>query len=514
MVATCDKIGNRKVYGIDLGTTYSAISVVNEVGQAEIVKNAEGDRKTASAVFFEPSGEYGKPNVVVGSVSKLAGREAPDHFVEFIKRHMGSSSWRRDIEGISWTPEMISSEIIKKLVKDAEAHGERINDVVVAYPCYYGSFEKQALSAAWRLAGLDVSATVNEPTAAVLHYGVNLADKPQTAIVYHLGGATFCVSVLNVSGNSIDVVCSDGDLSLGGKDWDERIAQYFAEKFAEENGISADELLGDPEACADLRDQAEITKCLLSRRTKVTQKICYGSNLSRVEITRDDFDALTKPLLDRTELKTQDVIAHARTRGVTKFDRFLLVGGSTYMPQVMEMVRTKFGALLERDPEMLDPDEAVAKGAAIYGTLNVKNEFSLGLPDNVEVTSGVFREVSFHSYGIQVLDSSRRPKVCNLIREGALLPAEGELDVPVTDGDGRKLSVKVFENDNPSEEARMTESTLIGETEIVLPPNLPAEEWYTLTLHALDISSGTTVQAVFGVGREIASCEIADLNLE
>ena len=369
MVATCDKTGSKKVYGIDLGTTYSAIAVVDGANNATIIPNTEGDRITASAVFFEPTDEYGKPNVIVGKTAKENANTDPDHFVDFVKPHMGSPEWKREIEGIEWTPEMISAQILKKLVKGVEQAGEKVEDVVITCPAYFNDAQHRAVLSAGQIAGLNVLAIINEPTAAALHYGLNNTTGGQTAVVYDLGGGTFDVTVVKIVGNNIEVVCSDGNHKLGGKDWDAKVAQYLAEKFAEENGVSADDLLNDPETATELRIGAEIVKQTLTVRPKAMRKVWYNDISSRIEIDRETFDALTKWLLDETEALTEKMMALAVEKGVTKFDEFLLVGGSTRMLQVREMVKRVFGPRIVNEPRMQDVDEAVAKGAAIYGSL-------------------------------------------------------------------------------------------------------------------------------------------------
>jgi molecular chaperone DnaK (HSP70) len=478
MVEAFDKTGSKKVYGIDLGTTYSAIAAVNEEGQAEIVPNADGDPKTASAVFFEPSDEPGKPYVVVGKVAKELFCTDPEHFVDFVKCHMGDSCWNREIEGISWTPEMISAEIIKKLMRDAEAHGEKVNDVVIAYPCYYGSPEKQALAVAWRLAGLNVLRTITEPVAVAFHYGLNKAEESQTAVIYDLGGGTFNVSVVKAVENNIEVVCSDGNNRLGGEVWTAKITQYLADKFAEENGVSADDLLNDPETFAELSLSAEVLKQTLTVRPKATSKVVYNDILSRIEIDRNTFDALTKPLLDETEALTAKVMYLARSKGVEKFDRFLLAGGASKMPQVIEMVKEKFGTLVEHEPEMRDADEAVARGAAIYGKImdtvqvatpgsNADSELPGGITmGDIDILLPDMR--ASRSYGVR-LSTDNTPTVYNAIVRGAVLPAEGKQEFVMPEKDVEKLTIQVFANDSAGSVALLNDSEGLGEVAVRLP---------------------------------------------
>ena len=375
-------INLKKVYGIDLGSSFSAIAVVDETDNAVVIPNTEGDRITASAVYFEPTDEFGRPNIIVGKIAKETEAIDPDHFVDFVKFHMGDCEWKREICGIVWTPEVISAQILRKLVQGVEETGKKVEDIVITYPAYYGHREKRALMAATQIAGLNVLSCINEPTAAAFYYGLHRAEAPRTAIVYDLGGGTFDVTALKGSKDGIEIICCDGDHNLGGRNWDAKVAQYLAEKFAEENGCPAEDLLNDPETSTELRIGAEIVKQTLTMRPKVTRRVSYADATSRIEIDRGTFDALTKSLLDETEQLTEKVMCLAAGKGITKFDEFLLVGGSTRMPQVLQMVKAKFGSRVANEPRLqgAEADEAVAKGAAIYGALLEKEQQPLPPP--------------------------------------------------------------------------------------------------------------------------------------
>ena len=497
--------GKKNVFGIDLGTTYSAIAAVNEEGQAKIVPNADGDRKTASAVFFEPGEEAGKFNVVVGKVAKEVSYTDPEHFVDFVKCHMGDSCWKREIEGVPWTPEMISAEIIKKLVQGVEYAGderaeETAKDAIIACPAYFDSNQKMATKSACELAGLNVLGIVDEPMAAALHYGLDKLEGPTTAIVYDLGGGTFDVAVVKTTkdrepwGEIVadgemevcrdgwrdvfreEIVCSDGNHRLGGENWTEKIAQYLAEKFAEENGVSADDLLNDAETFAELSLEAEALKQKLTNRSKATCKVRYNDISSRIEMDRATFDVLTKPLLDETEALTERMMALAAEKGITKFDEFLLVGGSTRMPQVLEMVKRVFGPRIANEPRMHDVDEAVAKGAAIYGKImNAVQVVTPGSNAGSElpggITMGVFLPpdmLASRSYGVR-LSTDNTPTVYNAVVKGAVLPAEGKQEFLMPENEVEKLTIQVLANDSAGRAALLKDSEGIGEVIMRLP---------------------------------------------
>lgn len=358
----------REIFGIDLGTAYSSISYIDENGKPQILSNFEGQLMTPSVVFFEaPSEEGGKIKVTVGQTAKNLGSLDPDNVVAFIKQKIGSD-WKKEFYGMEFTPETISAEIIKKLVRDAgELLQTKVEAVVITRPTH---FERASIKTAVQLAGLNVIEIIDEPVAAALHYGIY---KDRTAIVYDLG-ATFNVAVISFAYynkyTDDTVVCSDGDQQLGGKLWDERLVNLIASKFAEQTGMKVQEILNDRETYYELTLIAETAKIHLSNEPVWKGRIPFGGNKKTVEITREEFDKNTKDLLARTEELTQAVINRAKNRGVDKIDDFLLVGGSTKMPQVLEMIKKRFASQVENEPSCFEPEFAVAKGAAIFETID------------------------------------------------------------------------------------------------------------------------------------------------
>jgi molecular chaperone DnaK len=347
--------GLKRVYGIDLGTTYSAIAYVDEHGKPVIVPNQESERITPSVVLFD--GE----NIIVGNTAKESAKVEPHRVVSRIKQSMGDPNFVFQYEGQSFSPEDISSFILRKVVGDAEAAlGEKIADVVITCPAYFGTPEREATANAGRLAGLTVRAILNEPTAAAVAYGLEHGED-QTVLVYDLGGGTFDITMIEIKDRLIRVICTGGDHRLGGVLWDEAIVMYLAEQFRTQTGEDSDPL-DDPEVLNDLFLQAERGKKTLTQREKAPFRVTHAGHQARVELDREKFEEITKHLIDRTIELTQEMLADARAKGFTRFDKVILVGGATRMPQV----RNRLVAELNMEPEIYDPDEAVAKGAALY----------------------------------------------------------------------------------------------------------------------------------------------------
>jgi molecular chaperone DnaK (HSP70) len=348
--------GLKRVFGIDLGTTYSAIAYVDEHGKAVIVPNQESERITPSVVLFD--GE----NIIVGNTAKESARVEPHRVVSRVKQHMGDPNFVFQYEGQSFGPEDISSFILRKVVGDAElALGEKITDVVITCPAYFGTPEREATANAGRLAGLNIRGILNEPTAAAIAYGLEQGED-QTVLVYDLGGGTFDITMIEIKDRLIRVICTGGDHHLGGVLWDEAVVMYLAEQFRQQTGEESDPL-DDPEVLNDLFLQAERGKKTLTQREKAPFRVTHAGKQARVELDRERFEEITRHLLDRTIELTHEMLADARGKGHTSFDKIILVGGATRMPQVHQRLVGEFNM----EPESYDPDEAVAKGAALYG---------------------------------------------------------------------------------------------------------------------------------------------------
>ncbi|MBQ7177760.1 MAG: Hsp70 family protein [Victivallales bacterium] len=465
---------NHTIYGIDLGTTYSAIAFINDDGKPEIIPNSDDERITPSVVFFEEPQEEGKVgHVVVGKIAQECAKYEPNRVISFIKKEMGTG-WTKELDGITLNPEKVSSYILKRLAMDAkDMAGHDVKDVIITCPAYFGDAERKATIAAGQIAGLNVLQLLDEPVAAAMHYGLHKVEGEHTAIVYDLGGATFDVTVVAIEKGIVRVVCTNGNHRLGGKDWDERIVEYLATKFAEAHGIDNDALLGDTDTLFDLHFLAEIVKQTLTLRVSAKATVSFGGNRERIEITRETFDEMTKDLLDHTAELTQEMIDFAATRGITKIDDFLLVGGSTRMPQVMAMVKEKFGSLITNEPLAFEVDEAVAKGAALFGYL-INAPF-----EDIEHTPGLAGDIiplptARHSYGIR-LSTDSLTVAGNMIRKGEQLPAEREADYPMQEGRGGKMSFLVFTNDLTDKVVLVEDIKEVGEVVVRLPDMHSAE---------------------------------------
>lgn len=349
--------GLKRVFGIDLGTTYSAIALVDEHGKPVIVPNQENERTTPSVVLFDG------PSVIVGNTARESARVEPHRVVSRVKQHMGDPHFVFEHEGNTYRPEDISSFILRKLVGDAETAlgGPPITDVVITCPAYFGPAEREATANAGRLAGLNVRAILNEPTAAAIAYGFEQRGD-QTVLVYDLGGGTFDVTMIEVRDRLIRVVCTGGDHRLGGVLWDEAVVLYLAEQFRQQTGEPTDPL-DDPEVLNDLFLQAERGKKTLTQREKAPFRVTHAGRQARVELDRVRFEEITAHLLERTIELTREMLTDARQKGHDSFDKLVLVGGATRMPQVRARLAAEFG----KEPESYDPDEAVAKGAALFG---------------------------------------------------------------------------------------------------------------------------------------------------
>ncbi|MDG9702477.1 molecular chaperone DnaK [Streptomyces sp. DH37] len=346
-----------RAVGIDLGTTNSVVSVL-EGGEPTVITNAEGARTTPSVVAFAKNGE-----VLVGEVAKRQAVTNVDRTIRSVKRHMGTD-WKINLDGKDFNPQQISAFVLQKLKRDAEAYlGEKVTDAVITVPAYFNDHERQATKEAGEIAGLNVLRIVNEPTAAALAYGLEKDD--QTILVFDLGGGTFDVSLLEIGDGVVEVKATNGDNQLGGDDWDQRIVDYLVKQFQSGHGV---DLSKDKMALQRLREAAEKAKIELSSSTETTINLPYitasaeGPLHLDEKLTRAQFQQLTADLLERCKIPFHNVIKDAGIQ-LSEIDHVVLVGGSTRMPAVAELVKELTGG--KEANKGVNPDEVVAIGASL-----------------------------------------------------------------------------------------------------------------------------------------------------
>ncbi len=494
-----------RVYGIDLGTTYSAISFINDSNKAETIRNSDNEQITPSVVFFESP-----ENIVVGKIAKESAKSDPEQVVDFVKRQMGTD-WTFAYEGRDYKPEEISSYILKRLVGDArKTEGHDVKDVVITCPAYFGDGERNATRQAGEIAGLNVIAILDEPAAAALHYafrdGMTNEGGNRTAIVYDLGGGTFDVTVVSIEDNNVRIVCTDGDHRLGGKDWDDRIVKDLMSDLENELGESSENCnWDDPETSYDLRFSAENAKKTLTNRETAKVRVTCDAGRVNVDYTRERFEQSTSDLLERTVEFTRNVLNLAKEKGVDRIDDFLLVGGSTRMPMVEARIRREFEAELGCAPQSFDVDEAVAKGAAWFGycqTIKVllddkakesgKESFEeLSEEEKKDVAADVAAEqgvsdeylleagntnittVATKSYGIRAVKGGT-PVVHNMILRQTATPVVTTKIFGTQDAGAELIQLRVFSGNDSAEDVPLEQCEELGVADLNLPPGLPA----------------------------------------
>ncbi|HVM34612.1 MAG TPA: molecular chaperone DnaK [Actinomycetota bacterium] len=382
-----------KAVGIDLGTTNSVVAVL-EGGQPTVIPNAEGARTTPSVVAFSKNGE-----VLVGEVAKRQAITNPDRTIRSIKRHMGTDH-KTDIDGKNYSPQEISARVLQKLKTDAEAYlGDTVTEAVITVPAYFDDAQRQATKEAGQVAGLEVLRIINEPTAAALAYGLDKEGTDQTILVFDLGGGTFDVSLLELGDGVWEVKATNGDTHLGGDDWDQRIIDHLVTTFKNQHGV---DLSKDKMALQRLKEAAEKAKIELSSSQQTSVNLPFitateaGPLHLELTLSRSEFERMTEDLLQRCEQPFHQAIKDAGI-GVGQIDHVILVGGSTRMPSVRDLVKRLTGG---KDPHQgVNPDEVVAVGAAVQaGVLKgeVKDVLLLDVTPlslGVETKGGIFTKL-------------------------------------------------------------------------------------------------------------------------
>jgi len=493
----------KKIFGIDLGTTYSSIAFVDEYGKPVIIPNAENQRITPSVVFFDGS------EIVVGDVAKESAKLYPNEVVSFIKRSMGEADYVFEYDHKTYRPEEISSFVLRKVAQDAEQTiGEKVRDVVITCPAYFGINEREATRKAGEIAGFNVRQIINEPTAAAIAYGTVQETENRIVLVYDLGGGTFDITMIDIQENSIDVICTGGDHNLGGKDWDDRIVGFLVQEFQRQTGSSED-ILEDPDTWQDLQLSAEKSKKILSQRDKTPISITHGGERVKVELGRAKFEEITRDLVERTISLTHEMLGEAKHKGYERFDEIILVGGSTRMPQIPERIRREFNL----EPRMFDPDESVAKGAAIYGwklslndslirriaektnrnpeaepdiiettPVNIMEEVAREMSEETGVTLSAvkrstisIKDVTSKSFGVVARRPNNNEAVFNLILKNTTVPVDTKRSFYTPEANQERVLIRIMENESTEKVVPVDHSAEIGTAVLELPSGLPED---------------------------------------
>lgn len=483
-------------YGIDLGTTYSCIARADEKGNVEILKNIEGKNITPSVVeFISPT------EIVAGEVAKGNAMLVPDNVSQYIKRSMGKHDEKHEYHGKNYTPEQISAFVLKKLVSDAERQmkGEKIKDVVITVPAYFGFDEREATENAGKIAGLNVLSLVNEPTAAAIAYSsVSSGKEDKVLLVYDLGGGTFDVTVAEIVGEKITVKSTQGNHSLGGKDWDAELLSHFVKQLSEKAEVNEDEIYEDSALLNELALKTEDVKKDLTLKSKASFPISMGRGKRvQLEVTLEKFNEITRHHLISTIELTKIALSQAATKTSSKgkpcnqIDEIIFVGGSTRMKQVAEAVKAEFGM----EPHLHNPDEAVASGAALLAKFIAEN------PPQPEQKGGVrtgaeqrFGEVTSKSYGIEV-DDKGIMKLSHVILQNDEIPISNTQTYYTVAANQRQVNIVVYESNVMQRTTELSFGKQIAEGILQLPAGLPDSSPLDVTF-SLDRSGMLNITAI------------------
>lgn len=492
--------------GIDLGTTFSTMAQLGEDGTPIPLPNDEGDVETPSLVLLADGG-----HVIVGPNRTRAAMENPDHVVERIKREMGSAEYKRTFDGHVITPEFLSALILKKLRQDAEKRVGKIGNAVITVPYYFNDARRKATQDAGQIAGLNVIDIINEPTAATLTYawhrgelgaGGTAGEKPRLVLVYDLGGGTFDVTVVQYTPTHFRVLATDGDVYLGGVDWNDRLLDHVADEFVARHGSDPRK---SPETVQVLRNDCDLAKLELSEQAETTISCRYHGKAISVKVTRKQFEALTADLLQRTADTIRLVLDQAKITP-RQLDAVVMVGGSTLMPAVPAKIREVTGIEPSRE---ISPHTSVAQGAAIHAAiLEVKHRGTKSeLAEKVHRMLATVKQENVNSHGLGIVATD--PRSGGAVNH-VMIPRNTRLPVQVTQSfktncDGqRRVSVQVIEGDAPQPLA----CSLLGKCRITgLPPTLPKGSLIEVT-YAFDEAGRITVKACHQASGKEAAIEI------
>lgn len=462
------------IAGIDLGTTFSAMAVLNQIGRPEIVANGDGDRITPSAIFFPQD----DTDCIVTGIEAINSRyDDSERCVRWIKREMGDADYSLSIDGQDWTPSKISAEILKKLKEDAViALGQEVTDVVITVPANFGELARKATMDAGKLAGFNVLGLVNEPTAAAMYYAIN-HNVSGRVMIFDLGGGTFDISIADICGKEVQVVCSLGDRYLGGRNFDEALLDYFSELYKQEIG---DDLYETDEDRAEIEDYLEEIKKSLSRRPTVKVRLSGKGGPFRTELTCEKFESLIAPFLAKMEMLIENVFeeAGAATGEITSV---ILAGGSSRLPCAQQMLTRIFGF----EPTSVgNVDECVALGAALCAGFRMAEMRPESLPEGL--ASGLvdikLQDVCNQSYGTTALQKdplTGKPEIRNviLIPKNTMIPCEISQVFLTTAANQASIAADVTQGEG----ADIYHVEHLAQEVLELPPDRPAGQRIKIT---------------------------------
>lgn len=457
-----------KVFGIDLGTTFSAISSIDEYGKPEIYKNLDGDRITPSVILFED-----EETAITGKYASQNAAVYKDQVVRLIKREMGKSKeeYSREFFGMQYSAPALSAIILEYLADYAsQATGEKVKDVVITVPAYFDNTERNATVEAAEMAGLNVLGIINEPTAAAFAFGIDKSKKNETLFVFDLGGGTFDVTVVKISNKKIEVISSDGDHKLGGVDWDNKIVDYIANEFQKEYGIDPRE---DATVYQDMVNNANKAKHTLSRRKRDNIQILYKKNTLNIKLTKEKFEELTHGLVENCKFLCEQVLEDSKMTW-KDIDQILMVGGSTRMPMIQEMVKNISGKELNMT---VDPDEVVAIGAAYQATLLEMQKSNSKVSENVKEKLGGFEtvDVNTHTLGCRINDvQQNKLVVAQMLKKDKPLPCEHTEKFSLSRAGQQYIALPIMQGESTvPDECVMLENLEMGPLKAGLSANEP-----------------------------------------
>ena len=461
----------RKAVGIDLGTTFCAVAHIDPYGKPQIIPNSESERITPSVILFDGA------SVIVGSLAKNNSVAEAERIVDFVKREMGKpkEQFHREFNGKIYSAEELSALILRKLKADTEKYlKEGVTDVVITVPAYFNDAERTATITAGQLAGFNVLQIINEPTAAALAFGLDKLDEDQTVFVFDLGGGTFDVTIMRIKGHEIEMLATNGDHRLGGKDWDDIIVNQVAQEFDKAHGENP---LLDLQSYQDLQSRALAAKIQLSSRARTAIVHNHNGKTVKVELTREELEGMTRHLVEKCKTICEMVMQEAKMSW-SEVNKVLLVGGMTRMPMIRKMISQLSSVPVVDD---INPDEAVAVGAAIQAILSLlKEEETSGVRTLPEDTRQQFssREggliqvtnITSHTLGVVLWDEARLEEyVFPMIRKMTPMPATVKNSFGTASANMRRAVVRIVEG----ESTLPAECTPLGLCDVELPAFLP-----------------------------------------